>query len=207
MIALIGKKHGMAQFFSEDGSVEPVTVIEVEKNLVVKKQTKENNGYDAVLLGQKISNVHRMNKVCLGQFLDGGIPCVSLKEFRDFSVDCEVGQELGLEIFEDIRYVDIVGVSKGKGFQGGMKRHGFSGGRKTHGSKFHRDLGSTGQAAWPSRTFRGTKMAGRMGKERVTVQNLRVLRIEADKGLLVVCGSVPGSKGSRVVVRKAKKKS
>ena len=207
MIALIGKKHGMTQFFSEDGSVEPVTVIEVEKNFVVKKQTKESNGYNAVLLGQKVANVHRMNKVSLGQFSDGLVPCSSLKEFRDFSVDCEVGQELGLEIFEGVRYVDVVGVSKGKGFQGGMKRHGFGGGRKTHGSKFHRDLGSTGQAAWPSRTFRGQKMAGRMGAEKVTVQNLRVLRVDANKGLLLVCGAVPGSKGSRIIVRKAKKKS
>ncbi|WGK68932.1 50S ribosomal protein L3 [Candidatus Haliotispira prima] len=207
MIAIIGKKHGMTQVFDQNGSVMPVTVIEVEKNLVVAKKTAEQNGYEAVLLGHTVQKSQRLNKADLGQFPDGAAPRAYLKEMRDFSPTCEIGQELGLEVLEGVRYVDVAGVSKGKGFQGGMKRHGFGGGRKTHGSKFHRDLGSTGQAAWPSRTFKGQKMAGRMGGEQTTVQNLEVLRIEADRNLLVVRGAVPGPRGSRVIVRKAKKKA
>ncbi len=207
MIALIGKKHGMTQVFDEDGSVIPVTVIEVEKNLVVAKRSVRENGYDAVLLGHTEQKVRRLNKAELGQFPEGIAPRAFCREIRDFGIECEPGQELGLEILGDTRYVDVTGTSKGKGYQGGMKRHGFGGGRKTHGSKFHRDLGSTGQAAWPSRTFKGRKMAGRMGGERSTVQNLEVYRIDAEKNLLVVCGAVPGPRGSRVIVRRAKKKS
>ena len=135
------------------------------------------------------------------------MPRAFLKELRDFSCECEIGDELGLELFDGVRYVDVIGISKGKGYQGGMKRHGFHGGRKTHGSKFHRDLGSTGQAAWPSRTFKGQKMAGRMGGERTTVQNLSLVRVDAEKEILVVRGAIPGPRGSYVMVRKAKKKS
>ena len=207
MIALIGKKHGMTQVFDEDGSVVPVTVIEVEKNLVVAKRTLQKNGYRAVLLGCAPQLPQRLNKADLGQYPEGVTPRAHLREVRDFRVECEVGQELGLEVLAGTRYVDVAATSKGKGFQGGMKRHGFGGGHRTHGSKFHRDLGSTGQAAWPSRTFKGQKMSGRMGGRRATVQNLEVLRIEADKNLLVVRGAVPGPRGARVIVQKAKKKS
>ena len=207
MIALIGKKHGMTQIFNDDGVIVPVTVVEVEKNLVVAKHTIENRGYEAVLLGHTEQKPQRLNKANLGQFPKDTIPRAYLKEMRGFSIECELGQQIGLEILQGIRYVDITGISKGKGYQGGMKRHGFHGGRKTHGSKFHRDLGSTGQAAWPSRTFRGQKMAGRMGAKRSTVQNLEVIRLEIDRNFLVVRGAVPGPRGSRVIIRNAKKMS
>ena len=207
MVALIGKKHGMTQLFGEDGSVVPVTVIEVEKNLVVRKCNTEKHGYESVLLGYAQQKPQRMNRADLGQFSAHSVPRAFLKELRDFSCECEIGDELGLELFDGVRYVDVIGISKGKGYQGGMKRHGFHGGRKTHGSKFHRDLGSTGQAAWPSRTFKGQKMAGRMGGERTTVQNLSLVRVDAEKEILVVRGAIPGPRGSYVMVRKAKKKS
>ena len=206
MIALIGRKHGMTQLFGEDGSVIPVTVIEVEKNLVVRRCDSAVQGYDSVLLGYAEQKSERMNRSDVGQFA-GAAPRSILKEVRDFPCECEVGDRLGLELFDGIRYVDVIGVSKGKGYQGGMKRHGFHGGRKTHGSKFHRDIGSTGQAAWPSRTFKGQKMAGRMGGEKVTVQNLSLIRIDVSRDMLVVRGAVPGSRGSYVMVRKSKKKS
>ncbi|MEM9423215.1 MAG: 50S ribosomal protein L3 [Spirochaetota bacterium] len=207
MIALIGKKHGMTQVFGEDGAVVPVTVIEMEENLVVAERTEVRNGYRSVLLGYSKQSKQRLNKADIGQFPEGVQPRAHLKEMRNFSPEYTLGQELGLEIFTGVRYVDVAGISKGKGFQGGMKRHGFGGGRKTHGSKFHRDIGSSGQAAWPSRTYRGRKMAGRMGAERTTVQNLEVIRMDLGKNLLVVRGAVPGPRGSYVMVRKAKKKS
>ena len=174
MIGLIGKKHGMTQLFGEDGSVVPVTVVEVKKNLVVRKCSTVRNGYDSVLLGYGRQKLQRVNRADRGQFsgVADSVPMSVLREMRNFSCECEIGDELGLELFESVRYVDVIGISKGKGYQGGMKRHGFHGGRKTHGSKFHRDIGSTGQAAWPSRTFKGQKMAGRMGHEKTTVQNL-----------------------------------
>ena len=209
MVALIGKKHGMTQLFDEDGSVVPVTVIEVEKNLVVRKCSEAKHGYDSVLLGYAEQKPERMSRADIGQFarIVDSAPRSVLREVRDFPCECEAGDKLGLELFDGIRYVDVIGVSKGKGYQGGMKRHGFRGGRKTHGSKFHRDIGSTGQAAWPSRTFKGQKMAGRMGNERTTVQNVSLVRVDVEKNMLVVRGAVPGSRGSYVMVREAKKKS
>ena len=209
MIGLIGRKHGMTQLFGEDGSVVPVTVIEVKKNLVVRKCNAVKNGYDSVLLGYERQKLQRVNRADRGQFsgVADSVPMSVLREMRDFSCECEIGDELGLELFESVRYVDVIGISKGKGYQGGMKRHGFHGGRKTHGSKFHRDIGSTGQAAWPSRTFKGQKMAGRMGNEKTTVQNLSLVRVDAGREMIVVRGCVPGPRGSYVMVRKAKKKS
>jgi large subunit ribosomal protein L3 len=127
-------------------------------------------------------------------------------EFREFDQECAVGDSLSVDMFTDVSYVDVVGESKGKGYQGVMKRHGFGGGRKTHGSKFHRANGSTGMAAWPSRVIKGTKMPGRMGGARTTVQNLRVVRVDAENQALLVRGAVPGKNNSYVVVSPAKKK-
>ncbi|MCG8454229.1 MAG: 50S ribosomal protein L3 [Spirochaetales bacterium] len=206
MIGLIGKKVGMTQVFDEDGTLTPVTVIEIAPNVVIDQRNEESNGYSAVVLGALDAKAARVNKPVTGQFKDGVTPKKHIVEFRDFSKECAVGDSLGLEIFSDNRFVDVIGTSKGKGYQGVMKRHNFGGGRATHGSKFHRANGSTGMAAWPSKVIKGTKMAGRMGGERSTVQNLKVVKIDQEKNVMLVKGAVPGSRDSVVIVRQAKKR-
>jgi large subunit ribosomal protein L3 len=207
MIGLIGKKVGMTQVFDEFGELIPVTVIRVEPNYVVDRRTEEKNGYDAVVIGAVDAKPSRVAKPRAGQFTKSGVsPKRYVIEMRDFDKECALGDALGVELLADVGYVDVVGKSKGKGFQGVIKRHGFGGGRKTHGSKFHRSNGSTGQAAWPSRVLPGTKMAGRMGGERRTVQNLRVIRVDPEKQMVLVNGAVPGTPDGYVIVRTSKKK-
>ena len=206
MIGLIGKKVGMTQIFDEDGTLTPVTVIEIEPNVVIDQREEGTHGYNAVVLGALDKKASRVTKPVAGQFKDGVSPKKHIVEIRDFSKECAVGDSLGLEIFDDFRFVDVVGTSKGKGYQGVMKRYNFGGGRATHGSKFHRAPGSTGMAAWPSRVIKGTKMPGRMGGERSTVQNLRIVKIDQEKNVLLVKGAVPGSRDSIVIVRQAKKR-
>jgi len=207
MLGLIGKKVGMTQVFDQFGELMPVTVIEVEPNLVVDHRTVEKNGYSAVVLGSGDVKASRVTKPRLGQFAKNKLdPKRYLVEMRDFDKECAVGDEMGVDLFANAAFVDVVGISKGKGYQGVMKRHNFHGGRATHGSKFHRANGSTGQAAWPSRGLKGTRMPGRMGAERTTVQNLRLVGIDNDKSVLLVGGSVPGSRGSYIVVQTARKK-
>lgn len=207
MVGLIGKKVGMTQVFDEDGRLIPVTVLKVDPNLVVQRRTADRDGYEAVVLGAGKQKPSRMSKPVLGQFADGAEPRRDLFEFRDFSHECEIGQELTLDLFENVNFVDVTGTSKGKGFQGVIKRHGFGGGRKTHGSKFHRANGSTGMAAWPSKVIKGTKMAGRMGGDRSTVLNLRIVEIDTENNLMLVRGAVPGSNNSVVRIRPAVKRS
>ncbi len=206
MIGLIGKKAGMTQVFDSKGMLTPVTVIKVEPNVVVANRTVENDGYSAVVLGSVDMKSSHVTKPFAGQFREGTAPKKHVMELRNFEKECKVGDSFGVELMEGLSYVDVVGTSKGKGFQGVMKRHNFGGGRATHGSKFHRANGSTGMAAYPSRVIKGTKMAGRMGGERKTVQNLEVVRIDAEKNVVLVKGAVPGTKDSVVLVRKAKKK-
>ncbi len=206
MIGLIGKKVGMTQIFDEDGTLTPVTVIEVVPNVVLDQRDEENHGYSAVVLGALDKKASRVSKPVAGQFKEGTSPKKHIVEFRDFGKDCAIGDSLGLELFNDLRFVDVVGTSKGKGYQGVMKRHNFGGGRATHGSKFHRANGSTGMAAWPSKVIKGTKMPGRMGGEKSTVQNLRIVKIDQDKNVMLVKGAVPGSRDSIVIVRQAKKR-
>jgi large subunit ribosomal protein L3 len=141
-----------------------------------------------------------------GQFPENITPKKRIKEFRDFAKECVVGDSLGAELFEGVRYVDVTGISKGKGFQGVMKRWGFHGGRRTHGSKFHREPGSTGQSTYPGRTFKNVKLPGRMGREKTTVLSLRVVKLDVEKQLVVVRGAVPGNNKGTVVVRAAVKK-
>ena len=205
MLGLIGKKVGMTQVFDEKGRLTPVTVIKVEGNVVVGQKTEEKNGYKAVVLGAGEVKASRTTKPYAGQFKDGN-PKKTLIEFRDYDMDAKVGDVLGVDLFKEITFVDVTGTSKGKGYQGGMKRHGFAGGRKTHGSKFHRDLGGTAMSSTPSRTFKGKKMAGHMGNEQVTVQNLRVVRVDENLQVLMVKGAIPGPSQSTVVVKKAVKK-
>ena len=208
MLGLIGQKLGMTQVFDEAGRLVPVTVIKVEPNVVVDLRTPERDGYHAVVLGSFDAKPSRVTKPRLGQFEKAGVsPKKRLVEFRDFENECSVGDSLSVELFADVRFVDIVGVSKGKGYQGVMRRHGFHGGRKTHGSKFHRANGSIGMAATPSRVLKGTKMAGRMGGERSTMQNLRVLRVDAEQQLLLVKGAVPGTREGYVLISTARKKN
>jgi large subunit ribosomal protein L3 len=207
MLGLIGKKIGMTQVFDEAGQLLPVTVIKIDPNVVVDQRTEDKNGYNAVLLGALPAKASRVKKPVQGQFEKQGVdPKRHLVEFKDFEKDCAVGDSLGVELFENTAFVDVIGTSKGKGYQGVMKRHGFGGGRKTHGSKFHRANGSTGMAAWPSRVIKGTKMAGRMGGVRRTVQNLRVVGIDVERATLLVSGAVPGTKDGYVLVQRAKKK-
>ncbi len=206
MIGLLGKKVGMTQVFDDTGRLVPVTVLQVEPNLVVQKRTEERDGYRAVVLGTDEQKPERVTKPVRGQFGESA-PRKFVSEFRNFSHECEVGDELTLELFSQVFYVDITATSKGKGYQGVMKRHNFGGGRKTHGSKFHRANGSTGMAAWPSRVIKGTKMPGRMGGERSTVLNLRVEKLDTENQLLLVRGAVPGRKNAYVRIRPAVKKS
>jgi len=205
MIGLIGKKVGMTQIFDEDGTVTPVTVIEIKPNTVVGHKTQENNGYEAIVLGYSELRKNHITKPIAGQYSEGITPKKYVKEFRTMEGEYTLGQEVSVDLFKDIEYVDITGTSKGKGFQGVMKRHNYGGGPASHGSKFHRDLGSSG-AVKPARTWKGTKMAGRMGNEQKTVQNLEIMSIDIENSALLVRGAVPGRKNGLVIVNKAKKK-
>jgi large subunit ribosomal protein L3 len=204
MLGLIGKKVGMTHVFDDNGNQTAVTVIEVAPNTVVRQRTPERDGYAAVVLGYGKRKAVRVTKPYAGQFPEGLEPAGVLTEVRDFGREVKIGDRLGVEAFEGVHFVDVRGVSKGKGFQGVMRRHGFGGGRKSHGSLVHREPGSTGQAG--AKTFPGRKMPGRMGADRRTVQNLRLVKVDAEKGILLVKGAVPGHRGSTLLVAAAKKK-
>lgn len=215
-LKLMGKKRGMMQLFDETGNVVVCTVIEVEPNVVAQIKTKEVDGYIALQLGfDKIAGKtqqtieKRTGKPRLGLFKKAGIESRRfLVESRLDSVDdYQVGQAIGVEIFNDIEFVDATAISKGKGYQGVIKRHNFAGGPASHGSGFHRHAGSTGMRSTPGRGLPGGKKAGQMGRERVTVQNLRVVRVDLDDHLLIVKGQVPGPRNSLVYLSQAKKKS
>lgn len=206
MKGLIAKKVGMTQVFDESGNLTPVTVIRVEPNVVVSTRTKENNGYEAVVLGLGDVKASKVNKAYAGQFSENVTPKRILKEFRDFDNEVKVGDQIGLELFEGVRFLDVTATSKGKGFQGVMKRWGFHGGRATHGSKFHREAGGTGMCTTPGHTFKNIKMPGRMGFERITVQNLKVVKIDPELNVILVRGAVPGVKNCTLIVKSAVKK-
>jgi large subunit ribosomal protein L3 len=197
----------MTQVFDEAGRLVPVTVLRVRPNLVVARRTEERDGYSAVVLGALEQKPSRLAKPVLGQYKEGMTPRRLLTEVRNFGQEVEVGVELGISLFEEIRFVDVSGVTKGKGFQGVMKRHGFHGGRKTHGSKFHRVNGSTGNATTPAHVLPGRPMAGRMGGDKFTVLNLRVVKIDLENGLMLVQGAVPGASNGTVRIRPAVKKA
>jgi large subunit ribosomal protein L3 len=205
---LIGRKLGMTQVFSGDGMAIPVTVIEMGPCVITQKKTKEIDGYDALQLGFGQKKQKNVTKPIQGHLkkTDSGFPRV-LREFRMRTPeDYEEGQELKVDIFEVGDYVDVVGVSKGRGFTGVIKRYGFKGGRATHGSMFHRAPGSIGASAYPSRVFKGKKMPGHMGNKRKTIQNLVVVGIRPNENLILVKGSVPGSRNSIVLVKNSIKK-
>jgi len=202
---LIGRKLGMTQIFDDAGVVHPVTVIECGPNVVTQVKTTESDGYEAVQLGFGIDK--RLNKAEQGHRKESGYMSRKLREVKaDDVAEFEVGQVLKVDAFSNGELVDVTGTSKGKGFQGGMKRHGFSGAQKTHGqSDRWRAIGSIGTSATPGRVFKGKRMPGHMGHDRVTVQNLKVLRVDLDRNVLLVEGSVPGPTNGIVLIRRAVK--
>jgi large subunit ribosomal protein L3 len=201
-IGVIGRKVGMTSIFAEDGTLVPVSVVEIEPNTVTALRTPERDGYTAVQLGA--GTARRLSKPRAGQL--AGLPHVKhTREFRlDDASDYRVGQTLGVALFADGEEVDVTGVSKGKGFAGTVKRHGFRRGPETHGSDSHRQPGSIGAGTYPGKVFKGTGMAGRMGNDRVTVKKLTIVRSDAERNLLLIKGALPGARNAMVVVRKAK---
>jgi large subunit ribosomal protein L3 len=206
MLGLLAKKVGMTQVFDDDGNLVPVTVMRVDPNIVIAQKTVEKDGYNAVIVGVDDKRKILVTKPYAGQFPENISPKKTLRELRDFEKEVVPGDTLGVEVLESCRYVDVSGVSKGKGFQGVVKRYGFGGGRKTHGSKFHREPGSTGQSTYPHRTFKNVKLPGRMGREKVTTLSLRLIKVDTENQLLMVHGSVPGINKGLVFVRAAVKK-
>lgn len=208
MKGIMGKKLGMTQIFGETGELVAVTVIEATPNVVIQKKTVDKEGYDAVQLGFEPIREKLANKPKKGHFEKAGAkPMRFLREFKDDSFqELELGSEVKVDIFEEGSFVDITGISKGKGTQGVVKRHGFQRGRETHGSKFHRMPGGLSAGTYPGRVFKGKRMEGRMGNEKVTVQNLEIVRVDADKNLLLVKGAVPGARNGMLLVKAALKK-
>jgi large subunit ribosomal protein L3 len=201
---IIGRKRGMTQVFGEQGVADSVTVIEAGPCFVTALRTKEKDGYQAVQVGFEESK--RLNKPELGH-LKSARPLRVLREFKTSDIaSLELGQKLDASVFKVGDQVDITGVSKGHGFAGVVKRHGFKGGPKTHGqSDRHRAAGSVGSTTTPGRVLKGLRMAGRMGNQRVTVQNLAVLQVDPDRNLLVVRGGVPGPNNGLLIIRVARK--
>ncbi|MFM1724733.1 MULTISPECIES: 50S ribosomal protein L3 [Rhodococcus] len=205
---ILGTKLGMTQVFDENNRVVPVTVVKAGPNVVTQIRTEERDGYSAVQLAFGAIDPRKVNKPTSGQFAKAGVtPRRHIVELRvaDAS-EYEVGQELTAEVFEDGAYVDVTGTSKGKGFAGTMKRHGFAGQGASHGAQaVHRRPGSIGGCATPGRVFKGMRMSGRMGSDRITTQNLSVHKVDAENGLLLIKGAIPGRKGGLVIVKTAVK--
>ena len=196
--AIVGRKVGMTQVWDEDNRMVPVTVVEVTPCRVVQVKTPQTDGYSAIQVTLGTKDARKLSKPEAGHFARAGVaPGTELVELRlDDVSEYSVGQELGADVFEAGESIDAIGTSKGKGFAGVMKRHNFQGQRATHGAHLvHRAPGSIGQCATPARVFKGVKMAGRMGSDKVTTQNLTVVRADAEKNIVLVKGSVPGSKG------------
>ena len=205
---ILGTKLGMTQVFDEDNRVVPVTVVEAGPCVVTQIRTKETDGYTAIQIAYGEIDPRKASKPQAGHFKKAGVtPRRHVTEIRMDDVSgYEVGQDVTVEIFEGINFVDVTGQSKGKGFAGGMKRHGFSGQGASHGNQAaHRRPGGIGAAATPGRIFKGKRMAGRMGTDRVTTQNLKVQKIDADANLLLIKGAIPGNRGGIVTVKTAVK--
>ena len=207
---LLGTKLGMTQVWDENGKFVPVTVVKADSNVVTQLRNEDKDGYNAVQIGFGAIDPRKVTKPLAGHFAAAGVtPRRHVVELRTSdAADYELGQELSVELFESGAKVDVVGTTKGKGTAGVMKRHGFSGVGASHGAhKNHRKPGSIGGASYPARVFKGMRMAGRMGGERVTVLNLTVHAVDAEKGLILLKGAVPGPKGGLVVLRSAAKKT
>ena len=205
-LGLVGKKAGMTRVFTEDGASVPVTVIEVTPNRVSQIKTTETDGYNAVQVTAGEKKASRVSKAAAGHFAKANVAAGdSLLEFRtDEVAELNVGDELTVERFEAGQIVDVTGQSKGKGFQGGVKRWNFSTQDATHGNSLsHRAPGSIGQCQTPGRVWKGKKMAGHMGAERVTTQNLEIVRVDADSNLILVKGALPGATGGQLIIKPA----
>lgn len=204
---ILGKKLGMTQVFAEDGTVIPVTVVEAGPCVVTQIKTEEKDGYNAVQLGFEDIREKLVNKPLKGHFDKAGVPYKRyLREFKFENVDeYKVGDEIKVDIFNVGDKVDVVGRSKGKGFAGAIKRWNFSRGPMSHGSHFHRAPGSMGATSSPGRVFKTKKLPGRMGNKRVTVQNLEVVKVDAERNLMLIKGAVPGPKGSMLIIKESVK--
>ena len=204
--AIMGKKVGMTQIFSEDAKAIPVTIVEAGPNLVLQKKTVETDGYDAIQVGFCAKKESQTTKPEMGHFKKAQVkPLRYIREFRVQDVSgYDLGKEINVDIFAEGDLVDVVGTSKGKGFAGAVKRHNFARGSMGHGSKYHRRTGSL-NAMGPARVFRGRKMPGHMGCERVTVQSLKVVKVIPEKNILLIKGAIPGPKKGLVVIKNAVK--
>ena len=207
-IGLVGRKSGMTRIFTEEGASVPVTVVEVQPNRVTQIKTAETDGYSAIQVTTGSRKASHVNKAMAGHFAKANAEAgTGLWEFRTNDLEeMELGKEFTVELFEAGAKVDVTGTSKGKGFQGGVKRHNFRMQDATHGNSIsHRAPGSIGQCQTPGRVFKGKKMAGQMGSEQKTTQSLEVVRVDAENNLLLIKGAVPGSTGSDVIVKPAVK--
>ena len=205
---IIGRKIGMTQVFGDDGVVSPATVLTAGPCVVVQCKTAARDGYDAVQLGlvEQRKRPPRVSKAVAGHYRRANVPPTRIR--RELALAAggaapQAGEQVLVSLFAAGEQVDVVGASRGRGFQGVVKRHGFGGGRATHGSMFHRAPGSIGQSSWPSRVLKGMRAPGRMGGGRVTVRNLRVVQVDAENHRLVVQGAVPGAPGGYVIIRRA----
>lgn len=200
---LIAKKLGMTQVFAEDGRRIPVTVVEAGPCVVLQKKTVQQDGYDAIQVGFVARDANKSDRALVGHCKPAGKGTYThLREFKIDNIDqYTVGDVITAEIFAPGDYVDVTGTSIGKGFQGVIKRWGFRGGRSSHGSCFHRAPGSIGSSAWPSRVFKNKKMPGQLGNERVTVQRLQIVRVDASENLLLIRGAVPGANNGLILVK------
>lgn len=205
MKSILGKKIGMTQIFDETGIIVPVTVVEAGPMVITQLKTKENDGYQAVQVGYGEIREKLLNKPQKGHFAKAGVGLKRhVREFRTEDLaDYSLAQELNVEMFEAGDKVDVTGTSKGKGFQGPIKRHNLSRGFMTHGSRYHRGPGAMMGASDPSRVFKGKRLAGHMGAERVTIQNLEIVKVDAENNLLLIKGAIPGPKKGLVVVKTA----
>ena len=200
---LIGKKLGMTHIFADDGRRIPVTVVEAGPCVVIQKKTLQKDGYDAIQIGFGVKDVARTNRPVIGHCKPAGQGAFKLlRELRIENIDqFNVGDALSVDVFAEGDLIDVTGTSIGKGFQGVIKRWGFKGGRASHGSRFHRAPGSIGCSATPSRVFKNKKMPGQLGNERVTVQRLKVVRVDVADNLLLIKGAIPGSKNGFVLIK------
>ncbi len=202
---ILGKKVGMTQYFTEAGELIPVTVVEVTPNVVLQLKTIENDGYEAVQLGFDDLREVLSNRPAKGHVAKANAtPKRFIREFNNVELsEYEVGQEITVDVFKAGDIVDVTGTSKGKGFQGAIKRHGQSRGPMAHGSRYHRRPGSMGGASFPSRVFKGKALPGQMGGDRITIQNLEVVKVDAERNVILIKGNVPGSKKSLVEINTA----
>jgi large subunit ribosomal protein L3 len=203
---IIGRKLGMTQVFDPDGTIHPATVIKAGPCVVVQAKTAQTDGYESVQLGFVEAKPTKENKPTQGHFKKAGVPATRVRREVKLAAGGDVpkaGDQVNVGIFAENDRVDVIGTSRGKGFQGVVRRHHFAGGRASHGSMFHRAPGSIGASSFPSRVVKGMRMAGHMGADRVTVRNLKVLKVDSENNLLLVEGAIPGGPNSVVVIRKA----